>query len=75
MTPFDSRVEKPTDPLQPGSSPNQTGQRAVAVTALHQSEDPDLWFHLRVFPIKSTSVAILFGAIDFSLEAKAHKQC
>lgn len=28
-----------------------------------------------VFPIKSTSAATLFGAIGFSLTAKAHKQC
>lgn len=46
----------------------------IAVTALHKSKDPALWILRGVFPIKSTSVAMLFSAIDSSLEAKVHKQ-
>lgn len=67
MTPL--RAEKPSLPCSALYQIKPSGQllsllcmiRTVALTG--------------VFPLKSTSVATLFGAIGFSSATKAHKQC
>lgn len=75
MNPFDFQGGEANIPSPyPGFPFNEKRQHAAAVTALHKSKDTALWILRGVFPIKSASVTILFGAIDFSLEAKAHKQ-